>query len=82
MLSAYLYEQTEMLIPGMILHGVINLGSVVYYFSGKDAMSVMVRKEESGWMTLLLSILFFASVILYRILVKKGYGWRRPVSLS
>ncbi len=81
-LSAYLYEQTEMLIPGMILHGVINLGSVVYYFSGKDAMSVMVRKEESGWMTLLLSILFFASVILYRILVKKGYGWRRPVSLS
>ena len=80
-LSAYLYERTEMLLPGMILHGMINLGSVVYYFDGKDAMSVAVRKAQSGWMTLFLAVLFFASIVLYRVLVKRGYGWRRAASI-
>lgn len=78
-LSAYLYERTEMLISGMILHGMINLGSVIYYFGGKNVMSVMIRKTESGWMTLFLAVLFFALVIVYRILVKKGYGWKEPI---
>lgn len=81
-LSAYLYERTEMLLPGVILHGMINLGSVVYYFGGNNAMSVGVRTAESGWMTLLLSVLFLGSAIFYRILVKKGYGWKEPVSIS
>lgn len=80
-LSAYLYERTEMLFPGMILHGLINLGSAVYYFGGKNVISVVVRKAEAGWMTLFLAVLFLGSVILYRTLLKKGYGWRRPVSL-
>jgi len=81
-LSAYLYERTEMLYPGMILHGLMNLGSVVYYFGGKNVISVVVRKAEAGWMTLFLAGLFLALVVLYRILLKKGYGWRRPVSIS
>jgi membrane protease YdiL (CAAX protease family) len=81
-LSAYLYERTEMLYPGMILHGLMNLGSVVYYFGGKNVISVVVRKAEAGWMTLFLAALFLAAVVLYRILLKKGYGWRRPVSIS
>jgi membrane protease YdiL (CAAX protease family) len=81
-LSAYLYERTEMLYPGMILHGLMNLGSVIYYFGGKNVISVVVRKAEAGWMTLFLAILFLALVVLYRVLVKKGYGWRRPVSIS
>ncbi len=82
LLSAYLYERTESLFPGMILHGLLNLGSVVYYFGGKNVISVMVRKTEAGWMTLFLAVLFLALVILYRVLLKKGYGWRRTVSLS
>lgn len=81
-LSAYLYERTEMLYSGMILHGLMNLGSVIYYFGGKNVISVVVRKTEAGWMTLFLAVLFIALVILYRVLVKRGYGWRRPVSIS
>lgn len=82
LLSAYLYERTEMLYPGMILHGLMNLGSVVYYFGGKNVISVVVRKAEAGWMTLFLAGLFLALVVLYRVLLKKGYGWRRSVSIS
>lgn len=82
LLSAYLYERTEMLFPGMILHGLMNLGSVVYYFGGKNVISVVVRKAEAGWMTLFLAGLFLAFVILYRVLLKKGYGGGRTVSIS
>lgn len=81
-LSAYLYERTESLFPGMILHGLLNLGSVVYYFGGKNVISVVVRKAEAGWMTLLLAALFVGVVILYRVLRKKGYGWGGTVSIS
>ena len=80
-LSAYLYERTELLFPGMILHGLINLGSVIYYFGGKNAISVAVRRTEAGWLTLLLALLFLGAEFLYRFLLRRGFGWRRPASI-
>ncbi|MBI3803269.1 MAG: CPBP family intramembrane metalloprotease [Nitrospirae bacterium] len=81
-LAAYLYEQTESLFPGMILHGLINLGSVVYYFGGKDMMSVVVRKTEAGWIALLLTVVLVGLEVLYRVLLKRSRTPQAPVSTS
>lgn len=80
-LASYLYERTESLFPGMILHGLINLGSVAYYFGGKDMMSVGIRKAEAGWIALLLTLSLIGLELLYRALLKRGDQPGRPASI-
>ncbi|MFY9270177.1 MAG: CPBP family intramembrane glutamic endopeptidase [Candidatus Manganitrophaceae bacterium] len=76
-LSAYLYERTESLVPAMILQGLINLTSVLSFFEGRNLMVVMVRKTEAGWMAFLFAILLISLEIFYRFLTKRGHHWQK-----
>lgn len=82
LLLAYLYERTGSLLPGVLLHGLINLGGVLYFFDKRkiNTLDVFTRKEEAGWVALILLVLFLSLELIYRVMVRKGYSWKIPAS--
>src|SRR5581483_5301158 len=82
LLLAYLYERTGSLLPGVLLHGLINLGGVLYFFDrGKiNMLDVLTRKQEAGWIALALLTVFILVELVYRMMLKWGYTWKVPAS--
>jgi membrane protease YdiL (CAAX protease family) len=82
LLLAYLYERTGSLLPGVLFHGLINLGGVLSFLDKRkiNTLDVLTRKVEAGWIALLLLVLFLIIEILYRFMLKKGYSWKIPAS--
>lgn len=82
LLFAFLYERTESLIPGIVVHGFINLGSVLYFFERKSVVLVPAQRAEAGWITLFLVVLSITIEVVFRLMTKKGYRWKRSISTS
>ncbi len=82
MLLAYLYERTGSLLPGILFHGLINLGGVLYFFDRRkiNTLDVFTRKEEVGAIALVLLVSFLCIELVYRVMVRRGYHWKRPAS--
>jgi len=82
LLLAYLYERTGSLLPGVLLHGLINLGGVLYFFDRRkiNMLDVLTRKQEAGWIALALLAVFILVELVYRMMLKRGYTWKVPAS--
>jgi membrane protease YdiL (CAAX protease family) len=81
-LLAYLYERTGSLLPGILFHGLINLGGVLYFFDKRkiNTLDILTRKEEAGWIALILLAAFLLIELVYRVMLRKGYTWKVPAS--
>lgn len=81
-LFSYFYERTGSLLPGILFHGLINLGSVLYFFDKRkiNTLDVFARKEEAGWIALTLVAIFIIVELVYRIMSKRGTAWKVPAS--
>ena len=81
-LFAYFYERTGSLLPGILFHGLINLGSVLYFFDKRkiNTLDILTRKEEAGWIALILLSVFLIVELAYRLMLKRGSAWKVPAS--
>lgn len=82
LLLAYLYERTGSLLPGVLFHGLINLGGVFYFFDRRkiNTLDLVTRKEDVGWIAILLLIFFLLVELIYRRMLRKRGLWKETAS--
>lgn len=80
-LFAYLYEQTQSLIPSVVFHGIVSLVSVIEYFYVGTALSYFQFQTQIAGMFLGLIILFILLEWLFRVRKHNGATLRIPDSI-
>lgn len=78
---AYLYERTQSLLPDIILHVLVNFVGLVHYFNHIVPEWSIDTRSKSGWMIVILIVLFVLLEGIYRWMLKKGYALDTPVSI-
>lgn len=80
---AYLYEQTQSLIPGIIFHALINLIKIVSYLGYLDSAPQSFDESLASvkWTMLILGVLFIIFELIYRWMIKKGFTLKLPHSI-
>jgi len=81
LLYAYLYERTQSLLPSILFHGLENYVSVVHNYSQIIPVWLVDTRSKSGWMMVVLVVLFAMLEGIYRWMLKKGYALNAPVSI-